>query len=259
MRYEESMREMLERVGSGDLDVDTALERLRSLPFSDLGFAKVDHHRELRQGFAEVVFCERKTDEQVMGITRALLDENQGNLLLTRASPGTYEAVKSVEESAVYHSVARAITIERQHVEPFGLVSIVSAGTSDMPVAEEARVTASIMGSHVESFYDVGVAGAHRLFSYQDAVKRSNAVVVVAGMEGALASLVGGIVSCPVIAVPTSVGYGASFGGLAALLAMINSCASGVSVVNINNGFGGGYIAGLTNRMVSGKDGGAEG
>jgi len=252
------MREMLERVSSGELDIDTAMERLRSLPFSDLGFAKVDHHRELRQGFAEVVFCERKTDEQVKGIVQALLDENRGNILLTRASPAVYEAVKAVDGSAVYHAEAKAITIERQEVEPYGLISIVSAGTSDMPVAEEARVTASIMGSRVENFYDVGVAGAHRLFSYQDAVKRSNAVVVVAGMEGALASLVGGIVSCPVLAVPTSVGYGASFGGLAALLAMMNSCASGVSVVNIDNGFGAGYIAGLINRMVSGPEGGVE-
>jgi pyridinium-3,5-biscarboxylic acid mononucleotide synthase len=258
MRYEESMREMLGRISSGELDIDTAMERIRSLPFSDLGFAKVDHHRELRQGFAEVVFCERKTEEQVKGIVQALLDENRGNILLTRASPSVFEAVRSLDGSAVYHAEANAITIERQQVEPYGLVSVVSAGTSDMPVAEEARVTAEIMGSKVESFYDVGVAGAHRLFSYQDAVKRSNAVVVIAGMEGALASLVGGIVSCPVLAVPTSVGYGASFGGLAALLAMMNSCASGVSVVNIDNGFGAGYIAGLINRMVSGTDGGVE-
>jgi len=160
MRYEESMREMLERVSSGELDIDTAMERLRSLPFSDLGFAKVDHHRELRQGFAEVVFCERKTDEQVKGIVQALLDENRGNILLTRASPAVYEAVKAVDGSAVYHAEAKAITIERQEVEPYGLISIVSAGTSDMPVAEEARVTASIMGSRVENFYDVGVAGS---------------------------------------------------------------------------------------------------
>lgn len=250
MTYEDELRELLLRVRSGDVTPESALDSLRSLPFSDLGFAKVDHHRELRQGFAEVVFCERKTPEQAREITRALLDNNTGNILLTRADPEFYEAVLELDERAEYNPGARTIGIIREQVEPYGLVSVVSAGTADLPVAEEARVTASITGSRVESFYDVGVAGAHRLFAYKESFEKSTAIVVVAGMEGALASLVGGIVSCPVIAVPTSVGYGASFGGLAALLAMMNSCAAGVSVVNIDNGFGAGYLAGMINKMV---------
>lgn len=252
MKYEDSLRELLELVESGGLSSGAALEQLRSLPFTDLGFAKVDHHRELRQGFSEVVLCERKTDSQVVEITRALLEKNEGNLLLTRARPDLYGLVSELDDRAVYHPEARAITIEREKVEPYGRVSIVSAGTADMPVAEEACVTASIMGSEAKRLYDVGVAGAHRLFVHREVLESSNAIVVVAGMEGALASLVGGLVSCPVIAVPTSVGYGASFGGLAALLAMMNSCAAGVSVVNIDNGFGAGYLAGLINRMVAG-------
>jgi len=252
MKYEDSLRQMLDEVQSGKLPADKAFDRLRSLPFTDLGFAKVDHHRELRQGFSEVVLCERKTPQQILEITGALLDKNEGNLLLTRASLDLYPLIRDIDDRAVYHPEARAITIEREKVEPYGLVSIVSAGTSDMPVAEEARVTASIMGSNTRNFYDVGVAGAHRLFVHKEELDRSNAIVVVAGMEGALASLVGGFASCPVIAVPTSVGYGASFGGLAALLAMMNSCAAGISVVNIDNGFGAGYCAGLINRMVVG-------
>jgi NCAIR mutase (PurE)-related protein len=254
MKYEDSIRELLRNVESGDVSVDAATERLRSLPFTDLGFAKVDHHRELRQGFSEVVLCERKTPAQVAEITRALLDKNEGNILLTRADVEAYALVREIDDRAVYHQEARAITIEREMAEAYGLVSIVSAGTSDMPVAEEAAITAEIMGSETKRFYDVGVAGAHRFFVHHEELSRSNAIVVVAGMEGALASLVGGLVSCPVVAVPTSVGYGASFGGLAALLAMMNSCAAGVSVVNIDNGFGAGYLAGLINRMVAGEE-----
>jgi NCAIR mutase (PurE)-related protein len=250
MKYEEDIKELLLRVKSGDVTPDDAASRLKSLPFTDLGFAKVDHHRELRQGLAEVVYCEPKTIEQIEGITRALLERNKGNILLTRASREVYDAVCELDERAAYHPEARAVTIVRENVEPSGLVCVVAAGTSDVPVAEEARVTASLMGSRVEAFYDVGVAGAHRLFAYRDSLERASAIVVVAGMEGALASLVGGIVSCPVVAVPTSVGYGASFGGLAALLAMMNSCAAGVGVVNIDNGFGGGYLAGMINRLV---------
>ena len=255
MKYEDGLRELLLRVQSGQETPESALESLRSLPFSDLGFAKVDHHRELRQGFAEVVFCERKTPTHALEITRSLLDKNSGNLLLTRADPEVYELIRGLDERAVYNPEARTITIEREKLEPYGLVSVVSAGTADMPVAEEARVTASIMGGRVEHFYDVGVAGAHRLFTYRETLEASSAIVVAAGMEGALASLVGGLVACPVIAVPTSVGYGASLGGLAALLAMMNSCAAGVSVVNIDNGFGAGYLAGLINRMVNGEKG----
>lgn len=250
MTYEDELRELLHRVRSGEMEPELALDSLRSLPFSDLGFAKVDHHRELRQGFAEVVFCERKTADQVVEITRSLLDHNAGNVLLTRAEPEVFEVVRSIDERARYNPHARTITIERGRAEPIGLVSIVSAGTADMPVAEEARETASIMGSRVERFYDVGVSGAHRLFAFRESFENSSAIVVVAGMEGALASLVGGMVACPVIAVPTSVGYGASFGGIAALLAMMNSCAAGVSVVNIDNGFSAGYIAALINRVA---------
>ncbi len=255
MTYEDELKELLRRVRSGELDPERALETLRALPFSDLGFAKVDHHRELRQGFAEVVFCERKTDQQIVDITRSLIDRNAGNILLTRAGAEVFTAVKELDERAEYNRLARTITIEREEADPVGLVSVVSAGTADMPVAEEARVTARIMGSRVEQFYDVGVSGAHRLFAFRESFEKSSAIVVVAGMEGALASVVGGMVSCPVIAVPSSVGYGASFGGLAALLAMMNSCAAGVSVVNIDNGFGAGYIAGLINRMVHGGKG----
>jgi pyridinium-3,5-biscarboxylic acid mononucleotide synthase len=251
MTYEDDLMELLLRVQSGHQTPESALETLRSLPFSDLGFAKVDHHRELREGFAEVVLCERKSPEQACAITRSLLDKNRGNILLTRAGPDVYELVRELDDRADYNRQARTITIVREQVEPYGLVSVVSAGTSDEPVAEEAGVTASVMGGRVERFYDVGVAGAHRLFAYRESFEKSSVIVVVAGMEGALASLVGGMVSCPVIAVPTSVGYGASFGGLAALLAMMNSCAAGVSVVNIDNGFGAGYLAGLINRMVN--------
>jgi pyridinium-3,5-biscarboxylic acid mononucleotide synthase len=250
MAYEESIKQLLEQVESGEVTVEVALGRLRSLPFTDLGFAKVDHHRELRQGLAEVVLCERKTGEQVRGIVSALLEHNRGNILLTRAGPSTFEAVSALDERAEYNPDAHTIVIKRESAEPAGMVSVVAAGTSDIPVAEEAFVTATVMGTRVEKFYDVGVAGVHRLFSFRESLEESNAVVVVAGMEGALASLVGGVVKCPVVAVPTSVGYGASFGGLAALLAMMNSCAAGVSVVNIDNGFGAGYLAGLINQMV---------
>jgi pyridinium-3,5-biscarboxylic acid mononucleotide synthase len=251
MSYEDELLKLLLGVRSGEVTPEAALADLRSLPFSDLGFAKVDHHRELRQGFAEVVFCERKTPEQAREITRALLERNAGNILLTRADPEFFDAVRDLDERAEYNPRARTIAVIREQAEPLGLVSVVSAGTSDQPVAEEAGVTASAMGSRVERFYDVGVAGAHRLFAYKETLESSSAIVVVAGMEGALASLVGGMVSCPVIAVPTSVGYGASFGGLAALLAMMNSCAAGVAVVNIDNGFGAGYMAGLINRMAN--------
>lgn len=250
MTYEDDIRDLLDLVCSGEVSPEAALERLRALPFSDLGFAKVDHHRELRQGFAEVVLCERKTPEQARDIARVLLEQNSGNILLTRAGPEVYELVRELDGRAEYSPEARTIAIRRDGTEPYGLVSVVAAGTSDLPVAEEASITASVMGSEVERFFDVGVAGAHRLFAFRERFEQSNAIVVVAGMEGALASLVGGIVACPVIAVPTSVGYGASFGGLAALLAMMNSCATGVAVVNIDNGFGAGYMAGLINRMV---------
>lgn len=254
MSYEESLMDLLEKVKSGDVLPDEAFEEIRSLPFTDLGFAKIDHHRELRQGFAEVVFCQGKTLDQVRSITQALLDNNKGNILLTRAGEDIFKTVFELDGRAVYHSDARAVVVLREQVEPFGLVSVISAGTADMQVAEEAFVTASAMGSKVEKVYDAGVAGAHRLFHHKELIDKSCAIVVVAGMEGALASLVGGIARCPVIAVPTSVGYGSSFGGLAALLSMLNTCAAGVAVVNIDNGFGAGYLAGMINRMVCGKE-----
>ncbi|MBN2168868.1 MAG: nickel pincer cofactor biosynthesis protein LarB [Actinobacteria bacterium] len=254
MSYEETLRDLLGKVESGELSTSDAFNEIKSLPFSDLGFAKVDHHRELRQGFAEVVFCQGKTLDHITSITRVLLKENKGNILLTRATGEMFKKIFEIDGRAEYHPGARTITILRDTTPPYGLVTVISAGTADMPVAEEARTTAIALGSKVEHVYDVGVAGAHRLFEHKELINRSSAIVVVAGMEGALASLVGGIAPCPVVAVPTSIGYGASFGGLAALLSMLNSCAAGVSVVNIDNGFGGGYLAGMINRMLHGKD-----
>jgi len=228
---------------------DEAVERLRHLPFEDLGFAKVDHHRALRVGMPEVVFCERKTPAQVAAIFKRLAQHGT-NVLATRATKEQFAAVKRAVRSAKYDPAARAIVLMRGR-ERYGkgLISVISAGTSDLPVAEEAVVTAEIMGNEVERLYDVGVAGIHRLLAHRKAIARSRVVIVCAGMEGALPSVVGGLVGVPVIAVPTSVGYGAAFGGMAALLGMMNSCASNVSVVNIDNGFGAGYVASLINRL----------
>lgn len=254
MSYEDSLMDLLEKVKSGDTLPDEAIKKIKSLPFTDLGFAKVDHHRELRQGFAEVVFCLGKTLDQVRSIAQSLLENNKGNILLTRADENVFKAVSELDDRTVFHADARIVAVLREQIEPFGLISVISAGTADHNVAEEASVTASAMGSRVEKVYDAGVAGAHRLLYHRELIDESSAVVVVAGMEGALASLVGGIAQCPVIAVPTSVGYGSSFGGLAALLSMLNTCSAGVSVVNIDNGFGAGYLAGMINRMVCGKE-----
>jgi len=243
--------ELLESVRAGRVSPREAVERLRHLPFEDLGFAKVDHHRALRCGFPEVVLCQGKTSEQVSAIVDRLV-ERGSTVLATRAGPETYEAVRAEHPDALYHEAARAVVIQGERTpEPAaGTVAVVSAGTSDQPVAEEARVTAEVMGCPVQAFYDVGVAGLHRLLAHREAIARAAVVVVVAGMEGALASVVGGMVDAPVIAVPTSVGYGASFGGLAPLLTMLNSCAAGVAVVNIDNGFGGGYLAALIARTA---------
>jgi hypothetical protein len=248
---ESSLRALLESVRSGDTGVEPALERLRRLPFEDLGFAAVDHHRALRCGFPEVVFCPGKTAAQVVAIFARLAESGQ-NVLATRAGRQVHRAVKKRFPRAEYHLPARAITLRQgRRPPPAGHIAIVAAGTSDVPVAEEARVTAEIMDQRVTTHYDVGVAGLHRLLSAAEQLQRANVIVVVAGMEGALASVVGGLVAAPVIAVPTSVGYGASFGGLAAMLTMLNSCAAGVSVVNIDNGFGGGYIAAVINRQAT--------
>ncbi|HUT59661.1 MAG TPA: nickel pincer cofactor biosynthesis protein LarB [Phycisphaerae bacterium] len=249
---EDALRRLLDAVGSGRTSVDEAVESLRRLPFEDLGFATVDHHRAIRCGFPEVIYCPGKTPQQVRAIFGKLA-ETGGDVLASRATREVFDAVHEDHPVAEYHEAARAITLRQGETrQPVGHVAIVAAGTSDLPVAEEARVTAEIMDSHVTTHYDVGVAGLHRLLAHGEALQAARAIVAVAGMEGALASVVGGLVAVPVIAVPTSVGYGASFGGLAALLAMLNSCASNVSVVNIDNGFAGGYIASLINKQAAG-------
>jgi len=248
-----ALEALLESVRARKTDVASAMDRLRRLPFEDLGFATVDHHRAIRCGFPEAIFCPGKTPEQVAAIFGKLAAAG-GNVLATRADPATYRAVAEALPGAAFHESARAITLRQgPPVEPAGHVAVVAAGTSDLPVAEEARVTAEIMDQRVTTHYDVGVAGLHRLLAASEALQQANVIVVVAGMEGALASVVGGLVAVPVVAVPTSVGYGASFGGLAALLTMLNSCAAGVSVVNIDNGFAGGSIAAMINRQTTGS------
>jgi len=244
----QALEDLLARVRDGQVPLDDAVERIRRLPYEDLGFATIDTHREIRCGFPEVIFCQGKTPGQVAAIAERLL-ATDAEVLASRATTDAFEAVRTVCPDAEFHEAARMIVCNRQPKElPPGKILVVSAGTSDVPVAEEARVTAELMGNQVDKLYDVGVAGIHRLLGQADHVFDANVLVVVAGMEGALASVVGGMTSRPVIAVPTSIGYGASFGGLAALLAMLNSCASGVCVVNIDNGFGAGYIASLINH-----------
>ena len=244
----EKLRTLLEEVKGGEIAVDDALQSLRTLPFEDLGFSKIDHHRQLRTGFPEVIFCQGKTVEHVKQISERILAAGHP-LLATRATPDMYEAVKTIQPEARYNDLGRTITVSQSEDEGTPGILIVSAGTSDMPVAEEAAETALMMGNSPERLYDVGVAGLHRLISNHEKLLTARVIIVIAGMEGALPSVVGGLVDCPVIAVPTSIGYGASFGGLAALLGMLNSCASGVTVVNIDNGFGAGYSASLINRL----------
>ncbi len=246
---QEQMRSLLEMVRAGAIDVETALERLRHMPFEDLGFAKVDHHRALRHGMPEVVFAKGKTPAQVCEIAGRLL-ENSPNVLVTRADETTAARLKEMCPAAEYFPLSGAVRVwGDRSIHGKGKIAVISAGTSDIPVAEEAQVTAEVMGNIVEPIYDIGVAGIHRLMTNRERLAQARVVVVCAGMEGALPSVVGGMVSCPVIAVPTSVGYGASFHGLAALLGMLNSCASNVTVVNIDNGFGAGYVASLINRL----------
>ncbi|MFZ5352495.1 MAG: nickel pincer cofactor biosynthesis protein LarB [Bacillota bacterium] len=248
---EKFVKQLLSSVKNGNVDIDEAVDMLRKLPYEDLGFAKLDNHRKLRKGSGEVIYCEGKTPEQCSLIFEKMLESNS-NVLGTRANVDIYEAVKSRAADAVYNAAARTITVMRgEQVPGKGKVVIATGGTSDIPVAEEAAVTAAFMGSNVHRLYDVGVAGIHRLLMNSDMLVDADVIVAVAGMEGALASVVAGLVSCPVIAVPTSVGYGANFGGLSALLTMINSCASGIAVVNIDNGFGAGYMAALINRRRS--------
>jgi len=244
----DQLRTLLHQVQAGAVDVDGAIERLRHMPFEDLGFAKVDHHRALRHGIPEVVFAKGKTPDQVVSIAGHLL-ETASNVLITRASRECAEAVQGKFCEGEWFPLSGAIRFWRERsVRGKGTIAVVTAGTSDIPVAEEAQITAEVMGNEVAAIHDIGVAGFHRLMQSRERLMEARVIIVCAGMEGALPSAVGGLVSCPVIAVPTSVGYGASFHGLAALLGMLNSCASNVSVVNIDNGFGAGYVASLINR-----------
>ncbi|MBZ5572390.1 MAG: nickel pincer cofactor biosynthesis protein LarB [Acidobacteriia bacterium] len=245
----ESIRKLFQQVRDEKLSPDAAVQRLRHLPFEDLGFAKLDHHRALRAGMPEVVFGEGKTPAQMAQIFSRLA-RHGGNILATRANEKQFAAVRKTVRGAEYRELARAIVLQRDHKKyGKGTIAVVSAGTSDIPVAEEAVATAEVMGNDVEHLYDVGVAGIHRLLANRGTLTRARVIIVCAGMEGALPSVVGGLVGVPVIAVPTSVGYGAAFKGVAALLGMMNSCASNVSVVNIDNGFGAGYVAALINRL----------
>lgn len=236
------LEKLLHDLQAGKIGVPAAMERLRTFPSEDLGFALVDHHRSIRQGFPEVIFCEGKTRAQTVAIARGLLKKG-GPLLATRVEPDVARALARLDRRAVYHELARAVVIQRRRPELRGDILVLTAGTADIPVAEEARVTAETMGSRVETLYDVGVAGLHRVLGRHDRLLRARVLVVVAGMDGVLPSVVGGLVDRPVVAVPTSRGYGSSFGGLAALLTMLNSCASGVGVMNIDNGFGAGCLA----------------
>jgi len=248
----QELLKILELVKEKKLSPDEALQRVKHLPFEDLDFAKVDHHRALRQGFAEVVFAKGKTPSQVAEIVKAMLrkKDSRHNVLITRADAKVFATVKRISKGARLHPLSGVITIERNGAKTGkGTIVVVSAGTSDIPVAEEALLTARIMGNNVEHLYDVGVAGIHRLLQHKDKLAHARVIICVAGMEGALPSVVGGLVAVPVIAVPTSVGYGASFGGVAALLGMLNSCASNVTVVNIDNGFGAACVASCINRL----------
>ena len=245
----EDIKHLLKLVKNNEIEVDEALEKLEDLPFKDLDFALIDNHRELRVGYPEVIYCQGKTVEQVRDIVKFMLTKNT-NILGTRATEEMYMAVKEICPEARYNNIGKTITVEMRKEEVTeSYIAVVSAGTSDLSVVEEAVETAKLFGNRVEKITDVGVAGIHRLFAKLDIIKGAKVVIVIAGMEGALASVIGGLVDKPVIAVPTSVGYGANFGGIAALLSMLNSCASGVSVVNIDNGFGAAYNASIINKL----------
>ena len=245
---QQNLENLLRRLQAGEVNIAETVEKLKHLPFENLGFAHVDHHRAIRNGFPEVIFGRGKTPEQIAGIAEKLL-ERAANVLVTRTERSAFELVQQIEPTARFHESCGAISIIRDRTEHGkGTVAIVTAGTSDIPVAEEAAITVEAMGNQLLKLFDVGVAGIHRILSQREVLQAARVVVCVAGMEGALPSVVGGLVSVPVIAVPTSIGYGASFGGVAALLGMLNSCASNVTVVNIDNGFGAGYVASLINR-----------
>ena len=245
----DDIRNLLESVKTNKIEIEEAMKKIEDLPFKDLGFAKIDNHREIRVGYPEVIYCEGKTVEQVKSIIQFMLTKDN-NILATRASEEMYNSVKEICADARYNKLGRTITIrKREETLTDSYIAIISAGTSDLPVVEEAAETAMIFGNRIEKITDVGVAGIHRLFSKLDIIRGAKVVIVIAGMEGALASVVGGLVDKPIIGVPTSVGYGANFGGLSALLSMLNSCASGVSVVNIDNGFGAAYNASIINKL----------
>ena len=248
----EQLKRLLEQVKNGDISIDQAIEELRHLPFEDLGFAQIDHHRQIRRGFPEVIYCPGKTTEQIIKIF-ASLAERGNNVLATRAEDDVFEALAETKKfpQVRYEKMAKAIVLEQKKITlSKAVIPIITAGTADLPVAAEAKVTAEIMGQRTEVICDVGVAGLHRLFGHLQKLQKANVIIVVAGMEGALASVVGGLVSCPVIGVPTSIGTGANFAGLSALLTMLNSCAAGVTVVNIDNGFSAGVTATLINRKI---------
>ncbi|MBI5008837.1 MAG: nickel pincer cofactor biosynthesis protein LarB [Bacteroidia bacterium] len=243
------VEKLLTDVKTGKTSVDDALEVLRNFPYTDLGFARIDHHREIRTGYPEIVYCAGKTVEQVKEIFR-VMSERENNAVGTRATQEMFDAVKSIIPEAVYFKMARIISVQKKKPHtPDSLIAVITAGTSDMPVAEEAAVTAELLGNNVIRIYDAGVAGIHRLVDKLPEIRKCKVVIVIAGMEGALASVVGGLVDKPVIAVPTSVGYGANFGGISALLAMLTSCSSGVTVVNIDNGFGAAFSASMINKI----------
>ncbi|MSS09217.1 nickel pincer cofactor biosynthesis protein LarB [Clostridium sp. WB02_MRS01] len=243
------INDMLNLVKSGEMEIQEAEQLLKDLPYEDLGYAKLDHHRALRSGFGETVFCQGKPDPYLVEIYRKFY-ERDGEVLGTRASEEQFELVKSVVPEVQYDSISRILKVEQPEKERKGCVAVCTGGTADIPVAEEAAQTAEYFGCHVDRIYDVGVAGIHRLLSQRDRIRNANCIVAVAGMEGALGTVIAGLADCPVIAVPTSVGYGASFHGLSALLTMLNSCANGISVVNIDNGYGAGYLATQINRLA---------
>lgn len=244
------IRNLLEEVKNGDIDIDLAIDKLKDLPYEDIGYANIDHHRQIRNGYPEVIYCEGKSDEHVLGIIKRM-KEKGSNILGTRCRKDTYEKVKNIYPNCEYEESSRILKIQNKPIKNVGKgkIVVVTGGTSDIPVADEAYYTAKFLGNEVERVYDVGVAGIHRLLNKMSILKSARVLIVVAGMEGALPSVVGGLVDVPVIAVPTSVGYGANFGGLSALLTMLNSCASGISVVNIDNGFGAGYLAATINKL----------
>ncbi len=243
----ENLKKILNDFKEGKISIEKALIKLKCLPFEDLGFAKVDHHRALRNGFPETVFCQGKTIDQIIKIFQSL-EKTNNTVLLTRANEKIFKKLRKYNKKLKYNKIAKTITFEKKKAEKKGNILVMCAGTADIPVAEEAAVTAEITGNNVERIYDIGVAGLHRILANKEKIFNANCIIAVAGMEGALASVIGGLASCPVIAVPTSIGYGTSLKGIAPLLTMMNSCSPNVAVVNIDNGFGAGYIASLINK-----------